>query len=58
MRLVELQRGESIETILRERIEAGKTQREIEEELGLGAGVVSRWLDRLGMDAKPSGAVA
>jgi transcriptional regulator with XRE-family HTH domain len=58
MQLVELRLGRSIEEILRERIDAGKTQREIEDELGLGAGVVSRWLERLGMTSKPSEAVA
>lgn len=50
MRLIEVERGEQIEAIIRARTEAGLTQEEIADELGISYATLRVWLRNLGAD--------
>ena len=52
MQVVEARIGQSLEEFIRERYEAGKTQREIATELGVTDGTISRWMVQLGIEAR------
>ncbi|MEO7332812.1 MAG: sigma factor-like helix-turn-helix DNA-binding protein [Gemmatimonadales bacterium] len=55
MQVVEHRLGKAIEVYIRERYEAGATQAEIAEELGLTFSTVSRWMAQLGIVARLTG---
>lgn len=48
MELVELRRRQSLESIIRDLVEDGKTLEEVAEELGVTRVTLYRWLDLLG----------
>lgn len=58
MRLVEHEQGEALEALLRRLYDQeGMTQRQVAKRLGITAGVVSRWMERLGIPARPRSGV-
>lgn len=59
MRLIEFQRGEPIESLLRRLyVEEGKTLAEVGKELGISEGAVYNWMMRLDIPTRPPGYTA
>jgi transposase len=55
MQRVEHRIGRSLEEFFQERyVAGGQDQRQVADELGVNVGTVSRWMDRLGIPARPS----
>jgi len=48
MRLIELQRGQTIEALVRQGVEQGKRQEEIAQDLGISYHTLRSWLYRMG----------
>lgn len=48
MEVIELKRGKTLEQIIREQVEAGRTNDQIAEDLGLSYDTYRAWLRRLG----------
>ena len=56
MRLIEFQRGEPIESLLRRLyVEEGKTLAEVGKELGISEGAVYNWMMRLNIPTRRPG---
>lgn len=55
MQELEARLGRSLESVISERYAAGADQREIARELGVNASTVSKWMSRLGIQARRMG---
>jgi len=59
MRLIEMQHGEPIESLLRRLyVDEGKTLAEVGKELGISEGAVYNWMGRLDIPTRPPGVAA
>lgn len=55
MQRIEHRLGQTLEAFFQERyVVGGQDQRQLADELGVNVGTVSRWMDRLGIAARPS----
>lgn len=55
MQQLEARLGQPLESFIRERYNAGADQRTIAAELGVDPGTVSKWMSRLGIQARRMG---